>query len=352
MSERAAAASACATVEGRRAPGSDVLAYPGAYERCELCPRRCGVNRLAGQTGRCHADAHVRVARAALHFWEEPPLSGDRGSGAIFFSYCPLGCVFCQNGSISEGGFGLPVSVGRLAQMMLELQAQGAHNINLVTATHFAPQARAAVLEARAAGMSLPVVYNTSGYELPQVIDALSDVVDVWLPDCKYADPQLARRLSFALDYPGVALDAIGRMVERMEAAGGRLVDEDGIMERGVIVRHLVLPGHIDDSCAVLDALWGRFGNRIDLSVMNQYTPQCGPAGVPGFPELGRAVSDEEYEAVLDHADELGFETMWWQQGGTVSESFVPEFDATGVAGPELGEGRDSDDGAGEGRDA
>ena len=318
--------------------GSDApLTYPGAYERCELCPRRCGADRLAGQLGRCRCDAQVRVARAALHFWEEPPLSGERGSGAIFFSRCPLGCVFCQNGSISQGGFGLPVSVGRLAQMMLELQAQGAHNINLVTATHCAPQAREAVLRARAAGLALPVVYNTSGYELPGVIDALSDVVDVWLPDCKYASGELARRLSFAPDYPRVAPDAIERMVGLVEAAGGRAVDEEGIMGRGVIVRHLVLPGHVDDSCAVLDALWERLGNRIDLSVMNQYTPQCGPQGVPGFPELGRPVSDEEYEAVLDHADELGFETMWWQQGGTVSESFVPEFDATGVVGPELG---------------
>ena len=331
-----------AGMRGTAGDAAGTLAYPDAYAHCELCPRRCGVDRLSGRLGRCRADARVHVARAALHFWEEPPLSGVRGSGAIFFSHCPLGCVFCQNGSISEGGFGLGVSVGRLAQMMLELQDQGAHNINLVTATHYAPQARVAVLEARAAGLALPVVYNTSGYELPQVIDALADAVDVWLPDCKYASPELARRLSFAPDYPSVALDAIERMVTHVERAGGRIVDDEGIMGRGVIVRHLVLPGHVDDSCAVLDALWERFGNRIDLSVMNQYTPQCGPDGVPGFPELGRPVSDEEYEVVLDHADELGFETMWWQQGGTVSESFVPEFDATGVAGPELGEPGDA----------
>lgn len=322
-----------------------VLDWPDAYAHCELCPRRCGVDRLAGQLGRCRADAQVYVARAALHFWEEPPLSGERGSGAIFFSHCPLGCVFCQNGSISAGGFGLSVSVGRLAQMMLELQGQGAHNINLVTATHYAPQVRVAVLQARAAGLKLPVVYNTAGYELPHVVDALADVVNVWLPDLKYASSGLARSLSLAPDYPAVALDAIERMVEHVEAAGGRLVDDDGIMERGVIVRHLVLPGHADDSCAVLDALWARLGNRVDLSVMNQYTPQCGPQGVAGHPELGRPVSDDEYEAVLDHADELGFETMWWQQGGTVSESFVPEFDATGVAGPELGEGQGAESG-------
>lgn len=327
---------------GMAGPGRDVLAWPDALARCELCPRRCRVDRTQGAHGRCRADAQVHVARAALHFWEEPPLSGERGSGAIFFSHCPLGCVFCQNGQISAGGFGLPVSEGRLAEIMLELQGQGAHNINLVTATHYAPQVRRAVLRARAAGLRLPVVYNTAGYELPAVVDALADVVDVWLPDCKYADTALARRLSGAADYPAVALDAIERMVAHVEAAGGRAVDDEDIMRRGVIVRHLVLPGHVDDSCAVLDALWDRVGNRIDLSVMNQYTPQCGPEGVAGCPELGRPVSEQEYEAVLDHADELGFETMWWQQGGTVSESFVPAFDASGVAGPELGEGPDA----------
>ena len=318
----------------------DVLAYPQALERCELCPRRCGARRLDGHAGRCGADGHVLVARAALHYWEEPPISGERGSGAVFFSHCPLGCVFCQNGEISAGGFGLEVGVGRVAQMMLELQAAGAHDINLVTATHYAPQARAAVLEAREQGLSVPVVYNTSGYELPEVVDALGSFVDVWLPDCKYASPRLAAELSAAPDYPHVALDAIARMVEHARACGGRRLDDDGIMTNGVIVRHLVLPGHVDDSMAVLDALWERFGNDIDISVMNQYTPQCGAQGTPGHPELGRAVTDAEYEQVLDHADDLGFENMWWQQGGTVSESFVPAFDATGVLAPAQGSSR------------
>ena len=317
-----------------------VLAYPEALEHCELCPRRCGVNRLAGQAGRCGADARVFVARAALHYWEEPPISGERGSGAVFFSHCPLGCVFCQNGEISAGGFGLEVGVERVAQMMLELQGQGAHDINLVTATHYAPQARAAVLSARAQGLAVPVVYNTSGYELPEVVDALGEFVDVWLPDCKYAGPELAADLSRVADYPQVAISAIGRMVAHARARGGRRISDEGIMTSGVIVRHLVLPGHVEESLAVLDALWENFGNDIDISVMNQYTPQCGPEGVPGHPELGRAVTDEEYERVLDHADDLGFENMWWQQGGTVSESFVPAFDATGVLAPADGDAR------------
>ena len=311
---------------------------PDALEACELCPRRCRARRLDGAPGYCGAGAAVRVARAALHFWEEPPISGERGSGAVFFSNCPLRCAFCQNSDISAGGFGREVTVGRLARILLELQGQGAHDVNLVTATHYAPRVREAVRLAREAGLVVPVVYNTSGYELPGVVDALEGTVDVWLPDYKYADAALARRLSAARDYPQVALDAIGRMVAQVEAAGGRLVDEEGIMRRGVIVRHLVLPGQVRNSLDALDALWERFGNGIDISVMNQYTPQPRLLGavLGDFPDLARAVSDQEYEAVLNHADDLGFENMWWQQGGTVSESFIPAFDATGVEGPEL----------------
>jgi putative pyruvate formate lyase activating enzyme len=274
------------------------------------------------------------VARAALHFWEEPPISGEAGSGAVFFSGCPLRCRFCQNHEISSGGFGIDVSESRLARIMLELQGQGALNINLVTPLHFAPHVREAVLAARDAGLSVPIVCNTSGYERAEVVEAMSDVVDVWLTDFKYADPALAGALSKAADYPEVAATALSAMVSSVERAGGALMGEDGRMLRGVIVRHLVLPGHVDDSCAVLDRVWEGCGNAVDLSVMNQYTPNdlCLAAGG----DLARAVTDEEYERVLDHADDLGFERMWWQQGGTVSESFVPSFDATGVEGPEL----------------
>ncbi len=316
-------------------PTADPLDPQTAYDACRLCPRRCGAARSQGVRGLCGATDQLLVARAALHFWEEPPISGESGSGAVFFSHCPLRCVFCQNADISAGGFGKPVTVARLARIMSELQDQGANNINLVTATHYAPQARAAVRLARSQGMGLPVVYNSSGYELACVVDALAGDVDVWLPDCKYASDNLAQGLSRARGYLETALTAIGRMVASVEAAGGRLVDGEGLMRRGVIVRHLVLPGHADDSMRVLDALWDRFGNRIDISVMNQYTPMCGPGGFPGAPELGRAVMDEEYELVLGHADDLGFENLWWQQGGTVSESFVPAFDATGVEGPQ-----------------
>ena len=274
-----------------------------------------------------------RVARSALHFWEEPPVSGETGSGAIFFSGCTLKCVFCQNAEISDGGFGLEVTPARVAAMMLELQEQGANNINLVTALHFAPTVRSAVLAAREAGLSIPVVCNTGGYERAEVVRAMADVVDVWLPDFKYADGSLAGRLSAARDYPQVAAEGLAAMMEAVRSAGGRTMDENGIMQRGVIVRHLVLPGHADDSCAVLDRVWQICGNDADLSVMNQYTPneRCRRDGG----ELSRAVTDEEYEIVLCHADDLGFENIWWQEGGTVSESFVPAFDATGVLAPE-----------------
>ena len=310
------------------------LLAASAYERCELCPRRCGTNRAAGERGICGMTAELRVARAALHFWEEPPISGEAGSGAIFFSGCSLRCVFCQNHEISSEGFGKPVSVRRLAEMMLELEAQGALNINLVTPGHFAPQVREAALLAREAGLSLPIVCNTSGYELPETVRALSDVGDVWLPDFKYADGALAARLSGAPDYPEVAAAALTEMLASVRAAGGAATGEDGRMLRGIIVRHLVLPGHADDSCAVLDRVWELAGNDVDLSVMNQYTPNAACRARGG--DLARAVTDEEYEIVLCHADDLGFERLWWQEGGTVSESFVPAFDATGVEGPEL----------------
>ena len=274
------------------------------------------------------------MARSALHLWEEPPISGEAGSGAIFFSGCPLRCVFCQNHEISSGGFGLPVSTARLAEMMLELKEQGALNINLVTPLHFAPHVREAALMAREAGLDLPIVCNTSGYERPEVVRALADVIDVWLTDFKYASASLAGTLSAAPDYPEVAAASLAVMVEALRAAGGRLLSADGSMRRGIIVRHLVLPGHADDSCAVLERVWDIAGNDVDLSVMNQYTPNeaCRRAGG----DLSHGISEEEYEIVLCHADDLGFERIWWQEGGTVTESFVPAFDATGVEGPEL----------------
>lgn len=295
---------------------------------CELCPRRCGANRAAGARGVCGADDSLKIARAALHYWEEPPISGERGSGTIFFSACPLKCVYCQNHEISTGGFGIEVALGRLVEIMLELQEQGAHNINLVTATHYAHLLPTAIGEARRRGLSIPIVYNTSGYEREEAVAELAGLVDVWLVDYKYADADLGRALSHVVDYPETAARALSRMCAAVAARGGELVDADGMMRRGVIVRHLVLPGHADDSCRVLDRIWDVAGD-VPISVMNQYTPNERMRASGG--ELSRAVTEDEYEFVLDHADDVGFTQMFWQEGGAVDESFTPAFDTTGV---------------------
>lgn len=304
------------------------LLETASLSHCELCPRRCGANRAAGARGVCGADDSLKIARAALHYWEEPPISGERGSGTIFFSACPLKCVYCQNHEISTGGFGIEVAPGRLVEIMLELQEQGAHNINLVTATHYAHLLPMAIGEARRRGLSIPIVYNTSGYEREEAVAELAELVDVWLVDYKYADADLGRALSHAVDYPETAARALSRMCAAVAARGGELVDADGMMRRGVIVRHLVLPGHADDSCRVLDRIWDVAGD-VPISVMNQYTPNERMRASGG--ELSRAVTEDEYEFVLDHADDVGFTQMFWQEGGAVDESFTPAFDTTGV---------------------
>ena len=304
------------------------LLNPATLAHCELCPRRCGADRAHGVRGVCGATSTLKLARAALHFWEEPPISGEAGSGTIFFSACPLKCVYCQNHEISTGGFGIEVPSERLVDIMLELQDQGALNINLVTATHWAHLLPAAIAEARALGLTVPIVYNTSGYELVEAVRELGDLVDVWLTDFKYADAGLGRSLSHVADYPDVAAAALAQMAVEIDRRGGTAFDAEGLMKRGIIVRHLVLPGHADDSCAVLDRIWATVGD-VPVSVMNQYTPNARMRAAGG--ELARAVTDAEYERVLDHADDLGFTTMYWQEGGAVDESFTPAFDTTGV---------------------
>lgn len=307
------------------------LLKPESLTRCALCPRACGANRAAGERGVCGAADTLKLARAALHFWEEPPISGENGSGTIFFSGCPLKCVYCQNHEISTGNFGLEVPPARLAEIMIELQEQGAHNINLVTATHFAHLLPDAILTARSCGLNTPIVYNTSGYERVEAIAELSDLIDVWLTDFKYASEALGRELSHVPDYPAVAEAALIRMCEEVGRRGGELVDADGLIKRGVIVRHLVLPGHADDSCQVLDRIWNAVGD-VPISVMNQYTPNARMRAAGG--PLSRPITNDEYEQVLDHADDLGFTTMFWQEGGAVDESFTPPFDTTGVTKP------------------
>lgn len=312
---------------------------------CDLCPRLCGADRAAGERGACGADDRLVVARAALHFWEEPPISGARGSGTVFFAYCPLRCVYCQNAVIAAGEAGEAVSVERLGAMCLELQEQGALNVNFVTPTHYALEARAAVAWARARGLALPVVWNTSGYETVEAVRANAGTVDAYLTDFKYADAGLARRYSQAPDYPDVALAALEAMVDEAGAPAFDEVDDEPRLTGGVVVRHLMLPGALEDSKRVVRLVHERFGDAVLLSLMNQYTPVLADAADAGderaaaalgrCPELARRVPDEEYERLLDYADSLGVEDYFWQQGGAAEESFIPPFDLTGVQVPE-----------------
>jgi len=294
-------------------------------EKCNLCPRKCGADRLSGKTGFCGGGRDLKVARAALHFWEEPCISGESGSGTVFFSGCTMRCIFCQNREISRGEAGKIISIERLAEIFLELQAKGANNINLVTPMHFAPQITAALDISRKSGLSLPIVWNTGGWEIPESIAAVKNYSDIWLTDMKYFDDSLAKNFSDAKNYFEIASASLRKMVEQ---TGEAVFDENGIMQKGVIVRHLVLPGHTDDSKKILRWLWENFGNRIWVSIMNQYTPLCTDER---FPELFRSVSDEEYDDVIDFAAELGFENAFVQEGGAVGESFIPPFDLEGV---------------------
>lgn len=294
-------------------------------QACTLCPRMCKVNRAEGKTGYCGMDSRLWAARAALHLWEEPCISGTRGSGAVFFSGCNLRCVFCQNHEIAEGTCGKEITVERLAEIFLELQEQQAANINLVTATHYAPQVKAALLQAKKAGLKIPIIYNCGGYERVETVQWLSEVIDVWLPDFKYMDPQLALAYAKAPDYPEVAKAAIQAM---MECAGSCVYDEEGYIQKGVIVRHLILPGHTKNSMEVLKELYTSYGDDLTISLMNQYTPL---AQVRDIPNLNRRVTKREYEKVLNYALELGITQGFFQEGETAKESFIPMFDYQGL---------------------
>ena len=292
---------------------------------CHLCPRNCGVDRLAGQKGFCGVDAGIMVARAALHMWEEPCISGKEGSGAVFFSGCCLGCAFCQNRPISKGQSGKVITVEYLAELFLDLQAQKANNINLVTAGHFLPQVREALILAKEQGLTIPVVYNSSGYEKAEMLRYLEGLVDIYLPDLKYLEADLAGKYSHAKDYPEVAMKALEEMVRQV---GMPEFDERGMMKKGVIVRHLLLPGHVRNSKKVLEYLYGTYGDQIYISLMSQYTPM--PA-MKDDPQLSRKVTDREYDRLLDHAISLGVTNCFIQEGETAKESFIPEFNGEGV---------------------
>lgn len=301
------------------------------YASCTLCPRACRVDRTAGQKGRCHVDAQIRVARAALHMWEEPCLSGRSGSGAVFFSGCALGCIFCQNREIASGKAGLVISEARLSEIFLELQEKGANNINLVTAGHYVPQVIRALACAKSQGLRIPIVYNSSGYEKAETLRQLEGLIDIYLPDLKYLTPELAAAYSHAPDYPQYAMEAISEMVRQQPQA--EFMPEDRteaspIMRRGVIVRHLLLPGHVREAKKVVGYLHETYGDQIYISMMNQYTPMSEKFADPN---LNRRVTNREYERLLDYAAEIGVENGFYQEGATADESFIPEFDYEGV---------------------
>lgn len=326
-------------------------------EHCGLCPRRCGANRRAGQAGACGASSSLVIARAALHEWEEPPISAGAGSGAVFFSNCPLRCIYCQNAEIACGAHGTAIAPDRLTAIFFELRDQGAANVNLVTPTHYLPFVAASIDCAHDAGFDLPFICNTSGYETVETVRGLSGRIDAYLTDFKYwrdGESDAARRYSHAPDYFDVASAALRAMVDAVGtprfdswrfggcggAGGGSARDAGGAArdsgggqpeERlvgGVVVRHLLLPGRLEDSKRIMRYLWGAYGDDVLYSVMNQYTPL---RAFPDAPELDARVPDEDYERLLDFLDGMGMTDYYWQEGGAAAESFIPAFDSTGV---------------------
>ncbi len=292
-------------------------------KECLLCPRNCAKNRMGGETGFCGETDQIRIARAALHFWEEPFISGKNGSGAIFFTGCNLKCIYCQNAEIALSKHGMEVSVPRLADIMLALQEEGAHNINLVTASHVVPKVREALCLARKEGLEIPVVYNSSAYESVETLRSLEGLVDIYLPDFKYMDVKMAEQFSHAPDYPEVARRAIAEMFRQTKAVRH---GSDGMLAGGVVVRHLLLPLGVRNAKAVMDELREAYGKDIYISIMNQFTPV---REIPQYPQLNRKVTKREYEKVLSYILEQGMENVYFQDGETAKESFIPAFDLT-----------------------
>jgi putative pyruvate formate lyase activating enzyme len=295
------------------------------YENCLLCPRKCGINRSTGQTGVCGVSSEIKVARAALHYWEEPCISGKRGSGAVFFSGCSLHCVFCQNREISDGKAGKVISKERLSDIFMELADKGANNINLVTPGQYIPDIVWAVNDAKSRGMKLPIIYNTSGYENVTELKLLEGIVDVYLPDFKYMDSTLSARYSRAKDYPSVAKQALSEMVRQQPDVV--IDDAKGLIQKGVIVRQLLLPGHVNDAKAVLKYLYDTYHNHVYISMMSQFTP----IALKDYPEINRTVTRREYERLVDYALEIGITNAFIQEGDVAKDSFIPAFDCEGV---------------------
>lgn len=287
---------------------------------CRLCPRECGIDRQKVRSF-CHAGEEILLSHSMLHKWEEPCISGKNGTGAVFFGGCPLGCVYCQNAKIVRGELGREKTPHELADLLFELKNEGAHNIDLVTPTHFWDRIDEALTEAISRGFNLPVIANTGGFEKAEILSRFATRIDVFLTDFKYLYPESAGRYSAFPRYADFALPALRKMREMTEKT---VFDEDGMIQKGVIVRHLVLPEHTEESKAILSLLYEEFGNEIAYSIMNQYTP---PKSIgETYPELAKPLNRIAYKQVVRHAERIGITNGFIQEGGTVSESFIPAF--------------------------
>lgn len=287
--------------------------------KCDICPRKCGVNREKGELGFCKMKDKIKIARYFLHYWEEPIISGETGSGTIFFSGCNLKCIFCQNYKISSENMGKEISVERLKEICLELQNMGANNINLVTGTHFLPLIKEALILAKKEGLTIPIVYNTSSYENVESLKEMEGLIDIYLPDLKYYDNKLAENFSLANNYFEIATNAIKEMVRQT----GKPVIENNIMKKGVIVRHLLLPNNLEDSKKIIKYLHDTYDEDIYISIMNQYTPI---KKFDKYPELNRTLTDKEYDELVNYACDLNITQAFIQEGETCKESFIPDF--------------------------
>lgn len=292
---------------------------------CNLCIRSCGINRLNEKVGFCNSTNRVKVARAELHFWEEPCISCENGSGTVFFSNCNLKCVFCQNSIISQVGNGKEITIERLSEIFLELQYKGANNINLVTPTHFVPQIIKALDIAKNKGLNLPIVYNTNGYDSLETIKSLNGYIDVYLPDFKYANDKYAIKYSFAKGYSNNIMPLLKEMLSQV---GTPLFEENGIIRKGVIIRHLMLPGLLFDSKKVIDKIYNTFGDNVYISIMNQYTPLYNACN---YEEINKPLNPKHYNALIDYAINLGITNGFIQETGTNSTVYVPSFKNEGI---------------------
>lgn len=294
-------------------------------EKCQICPRDCLVNRSNGEIGLCGVDDQVKVARIALHYGEEPPISGKNGSGAIFFSGCNLKCIFCQNYSISSKNFGKNITIQQLADQMIRLQKEQAHNINLVTPTHYIPQIIEAIKMAKKKGLKIPIIYNSSGYEKIESLKLLSGLIDIYLPDLKYYDDLLAMKYSKAPNYFEIATQAIQEMYRQV---GFPQFDQEGILKKGIIVRHLLLPECLEDSKKIIHYLYQTYQDKIFISVMNQYTPL---EQVKKIKELNHKVKKKDYDCLIHYAYDLNIQNAFIQDISSASKDFIPKFDLTGI---------------------